>query len=53
MKNIIKRLFFGMCIVFVAGGIIFPAIIYWILTGKDILSSTMDKIVFKFFGEDL
>jgi hypothetical protein len=49
--KILKRLRFVVILFLTGGLLVFPAAIWWILTGKDILSSTMDKIVIKYWEE--
>ena len=49
--KILKRLRFILILGLTGGLLVLPAAIWWILSGKDILSSTMDKIVIKYYIE--
>jgi hypothetical protein len=45
--KILKRIIFLFLLIFASAVLIIPGAVWWILTGKDIVSPIMDRIVTK------
>lgn len=50
--KILKRLFFILLLFGTAIILFLPSGMWWIITGKDLISPLMDKIVIKYWDDD-